>query len=371
LKTRILSADEVNSVARQVGLDKLMDEVISDLYAACLDESTDTRFEIPRRDGFSYNHPATGLIEWMPIHDNGACAVIKVVGYHPGNPATRRLPTVMSSLMRFDTATGHLQVIADGTLATAIRTGAASAIASRALALPDSTSLALIGAGAQAITQLHALSRVFSLEEVLVFDVDESIAESFLARAGRLQLAIPKIEVVDCQKAVRSADILCTVTSVAVGEGPVFEDRGVKPWLHVNAVGSDFPGKTEVPTTLLERSFVCPDFLPQAIVEGECQMLDQARIGPELPAILRDKSRLAELRQSLTVFDSTGYALQDHVILGVFEKHARAMGLGHEVQLECVADPYDPYFGAQLASVLAAESRCSEKDDRAHELRLV
>jgi ornithine cyclodeaminase len=348
-----------------------MDEVIAGLYMAYLDESTDTRFEIPRRDGFNYNHPTTGLIEWMPIYDSGDCAVIKVVGYHPGNPADRGLPTIMSSLMRFDTGTGHLQVIADGTLATAIRTGAASAIASRALALVDSETLALVGAGAQAITQLHALSRVFSFKEVMVYDVDDSVAESFIARAHRLQLDIPKIGVVDCQQAVRSADIVCTVTSVAVGEGPVFEDCSVKPWLHVNAVGSDFPGKTEVPATLLSRSFVCPDFLPQAVVEGECQMLDAAQVGPELPAVLRDKDRLGKLQQRLTVFDSTGYALQDHVILGVFERHARAMGLGHEIQLECVSDPHDPYFGAQLAGALAAKSLWSEKEDRADELRLV
>ncbi len=371
MKTRILSADDINSVARHVGLNTLMDEVISDLHGACLDVSTDTRFEIPIRDGFNYNHPATGLIEWMPIHDSGECAVIKVVGYHPGNPADRRLPTIMSSVMRFDTRTGHLQVIADGTLATAIRTGAASAVASRALARPESGSLALIGAGAQAVTQLHALSRVFSFEEVLVYDIDETVANSFLVRAGRLQLDIPKITVVDCHEAVRSADVICTATSVAIGEGPVFEDCDVKPWLHVNAVGSDFPGKTEVPATLLSRSFVCPDFLKQAVVEGECQTLDEAQIGPELPVVLRDENRLVELQERLTVFDSTGYALQDHVILGVFERHARAMDLGRDVQLESVADPHDPYFGAQLTSVLATESRYSEKDDRANEFRLV
>jgi ornithine cyclodeaminase/alanine dehydrogenase-like protein (mu-crystallin family) len=334
-----------------------MDEVISGLHAVCLDETTDKHFEIPKRGGFNYNFPTTGLIEWMPIHENGDCVVIKVVGYHPDNPASCQLPTVMSSLMRFDTRTGHLRVIADGTLATAIRTGAASAVATRAMAKSDCGCLALVGAGSQAVTQLHAISRVFDLKEVLVYDIDDSVAESFIGGT--------------CDEAVRGADIICTVTSVEVGKGPVFNDKHLKPWLHVNAVGSDFPGKTEVPTSLLMRGFVCPDFLPQAMVEGECQMLDEAQIGAELPLVLRDEQQLPGLQESLTVFDSTGYALQDHVILGVFERHARAMNLGQEVQLECVADPHDPYFGVHLNRAPAAESGWSETDDRANELRLV
>lgn len=371
MKTRILSAEDVIAVARHAGLDSLMDEVISGFYSACLDATTDARFEIPQRGGFSYDHPTTGLLEWMPLHENGRCVVVKVVGYHPQNPAKQRMPTIMSSIMRFDTQTGHLQVVIDGTLATAIRTGAASAVASRALAMPESRSLALIGAGAQAVTQLHALSRVFSFEEVLVYDVDESVAGSFLERVRRLQLNDSTISIVDSEEAIRKADIICTVTSVPVGGGPVFDDKDLKPWLHVNAVGSDFPGKTEVPKSLLSRSFVCPDFLPQARVEGECQMLDEDQIGAELPFVLRDGDRLPELQQRLTVFDSTGYALQDHIVLGAFERHARAMGLGQEIQLECVADPYDPYFGAQLVSALAYESGRSEADDRTNELRLV
>lgn len=371
MRTKILSAEDINTVARHVGLDSLMDEVIDGFHAACVDTDGDERYEIPKRDGFNYKRPATGLVEWMPLYDRGAAAMIKMVGYHPDNPSGRQLPTIMSSMLRFDTQTGHLETIADGTLSTAVRTGAASAVASRALAKPGSTCLALIGAGAQAVTQLHALSRVFSLREVLVYDVDASVAETFLERARRLELGSTRIRLVSCAEAVQQADIVCTVTSVPVGHGPVFEDKHLKPWLHINAVGSDFPGKTEVPVSVLKRSFVCPDFMVQAVDEGECQVLDRSMLGPELAAVLREAERHPEMQQRLTVFDSTGYALEDHVVLGVLERHANALGLGNEIQLESIADPHDPYFDCASLQRLAVAPERVDRDGRTDELRVV
>ena len=100
----------------------------------------------------------------MPIYKKGAEVVIKVVGYHPKNPKNFNLPTILSSISSYDTKTGHLMGIADGVLLTALRTGAASAVASELLAKPESTTLGLIGCGAQSITQLHALSRYSNLK---------------------------------------------------------------------------------------------------------------------------------------------------------------------------------------------------------------
>ena len=327
-----------------------MDEVIAELTASFKSQVRSGQFSVPQRQGFSYEHPQVGLVEWMPLMQAEEDVLMKMVGYHPGNPRDKALPTVLSSLFSFETSTGHLRLIADGTLTTSIRTGAASAVASQLLARAEASTLGLIGAGAQAVTQLHALSRVFELPEVLVFDVDKATERSFEARCELLNLSDTKFTLASNAQAVAAqADILCTVTSVAVGQGPVFEHQELKPWLHINAVGSDFPGKTEVPPSVLDQSFVCPDFRKQAVVEGECQQLEKAQIGPELPVLVDDPGSFKHLRSQMTVFDSTGFAVEDHAVLAVIQRHAHRLALGHDLQLESTSDPHDPYYGLKRA----------------------
>ncbi len=345
MRTLVLSAEDVAATVRHVGLDALMDEVIAELHDACDDQHGIDNYDVPKREGFSYDNPAVGLLEWMPLLKRDAEAFIKLVGYHPNNPWKRGLPTVLSSLLKFDITNGHLNVIADGTLATAIRTGAASAVASRILARPDSSKLGLIGAGAQAVTQLHALSRLFPIREVYVFDIDPRVAASFEGRTETLNLSGVSFHVCSANEVARAADILCTATSVAVGGGPVFEDGALSPSVHINAVGSDFPGKTELPRSLLDRALVCPDYLPQATWEGECQALPPEQLGPDLMQLVRGCSQYAANRSRTTVFDSTGFALEDYVVLGVLERIAQQIGLGVEIEMESRGDPHDPYAG--------------------------
>lgn len=350
MKTRILTAQDVKQVVSQVGPDHLMDEVIAELTSSFKRQVRSGQFSVPQRQGFSYEHPQVGLVEWMPVMQAHEEVLMKVVGYHPNNPRGLNLPTVLSSMFSFETRNGHLRLIADGTLATSIRTGAASAVASQLLADSGASTLGLIGAGAQAVTQLHALSRVFPLSEVLVFDIHKPTEASFESRCRLLNLNNTRFTLAPSAEAVAErADILCTVTSVGVGDGPVFQHAELKPFLHINAVGSDFPGKTELPESVLKQSFVCPDFRKQAIVEGECQQLEKTQIGPELPVLVDDPTSFAHLRSQMTVFDSTGFAVEDHAVLSVIQRHAERLELGHDVQLESTSDPHDPYFGLNVA----------------------
>jgi ornithine cyclodeaminase/alanine dehydrogenase-like protein (mu-crystallin family) len=141
-----------------------------------------------------------------------------------------------------------------------------------------------------------------------------------------------------------ASDILCTCTSAAPGQGPVFPDFDNRPHLHINAVGSDFRGKYEVPVALLRRGLVCPDFRDQAVIEGDCQQLDPSQIGPDLRTLIQNEALYAEARSSLTVFDSTGWALEDHVAATLMMDYARELGLGRQVAFECLPpDPKDPY----------------------------
>jgi len=143
---------------------------------------------------------------------------------------------------------------------------------------------------------------------------------------------------------VKTADIICTATSIDIGGGPVFTDTDVTPWLHINAVGSDFPGKFEIPVTLLRRSLVCTDFRAQAIKEGECQQLTEREIGPSLVEMVRNPDHYTSARQSISVFDSTGWALEDHVAMQLLMDYAREFGLGNTLELECIgSDARNPY----------------------------
>ncbi|NEQ52237.1 MAG: ornithine cyclodeaminase family protein [Leptolyngbya sp. SIO3F4] len=344
LQTLVLSVDDIRQIVEHVGLDALMDETISRLIQV-FEQFDPTQTVVPVRTGFSYEQPHVGLVEWMPLFEKHRQIVVKAVGYHPQNPSVHNLPTVLSTVSAYDPASGHLTALIDGTFLTALRTGAASAIATKYLASPNSQTLGLIGLGAQAVTQLHGLSRCFDLKQVLIFDSDSTVTESFSDRVACLGLNHLEITQAEVTDIVAAADILCTATSVDVDNGPVFPDWALKPWLHVNAVGADFPGKFEVPLSLLERSFVCPDFRDQALREGECQQLkDLDKIGSELSDIVKQPEQYRHYQQQFTVFDSTGFALEDQVAMNMLLDYATQLDIGTLVELEsAAADVKNPY----------------------------
>ncbi|MDJ0463808.1 ornithine cyclodeaminase family protein [Streptomyces sp. H27-C3] len=338
--THIVDAEAISAIVAKVGLGQLYDLTIERM-AAVLTGGSGATVEMKQRDGFLLTTPQLGLLEWMPAVRHGATVSIKMVGYNPHNPVKNQLPTILSTLCAFDADSGHLRAVVDGTFATAIRTGAASALASRVLARPDSAVLGLVGCGAQAVTQLHALSRVFPFAEVLVCDTDVRAENSFAARA-RLPEGV--VRVAALHEVEELADVLCTATSVAPHEGPVIRGTALKPWVHVNTIGSDMPGKTELPLDLLRKAVVVPDHLEQARAEGDCQQLAPEEIGPPLSEILQDTDAHRRLSPVTTVYDSTGLAVQDLVMVEVFEELARELGVGHRIAIEATADdPQDPY----------------------------
>ena len=341
--TTLLASNDVRLIAQRFGLDPLMDAMI-DRLGQCLQSYDANQIDVKIRDGFAYSSPALGLIEWMPVLEPGR-ATIKIVGYHPRNPAVRGIPTILSTVAVFDPVTGHLTGLVDGTFLTALRTGAASAVASRILASPRSRALGLIGAGAQAVTQLHGMVRVLqSLETVYVYDLVLDRSRSFLERVSPLLPPGVSIHLSTPDELLPKVDVLCTQTSVEPGDGPVFEDGPHKGHLHVNAIGSDFPGKIELPLPLLERGIVCPDFPEQASREGECQQLTRQQIGPSLAALVKDPDRYRFAHEGPTVFDSTGFALEDAVAAQLLLDLAAEMGVGSSLELESVSeDPWNPY----------------------------
>jgi len=342
ITTLLLSAADVNSIMNTYGMNRLMDDLTFRLIKEFENFNKNDTI-IPIRSGFNYTNETPGLVEWMPVYRRGEEVVIKVVGYHPKNPKKFNLPTILSTISSYDTKTGHLKGLVDGVLLTALRTGAASAIATKYLAHPNSSILGLVGCGAQSITQLHALSRLFPIKKVLIYDTDLEAVNSFESRSEVLDLDI-EIIYTTTDSIFTESDIVCTATSIQVGEGPLFETYKTKPHLHINAIGSDFPGKIELPVNLLRESFVCPDFTKQAKIEGECQQLTDNEIDADLVEVIQNFNKYNYLQEKLTVFDSTGLALEDQVVMGLFLDLAKEFNIGMDVSLENISsDVKNPY----------------------------
>ncbi|REJ75578.1 MAG: ornithine cyclodeaminase family protein [Acidobacteria bacterium] len=357
-RTLLLSHSDVREILGSVGIDEFMDSLIASLEAALRSFDPETT-DIPVRSGFHYDVPAKGLVEWMPVHDAGECVTIKVVGYHPSNPEARNLPSIISTMSEYDVQTGHLRALMDGTVATAMRTGAASALATRILTDDRASILGLIGCGMQSVSQLHAICRVRHIEEVMFFDLDPRTEGSFIRRVSSLGIEAG-MRSASIDEILERSDILCTATSIEIGAGPLFEAREVKPGLHINAVGSDFPGKTEIPVDLLRSSYVFPDFRGQALIEGECQQLDDEDIAADLTELVGRPEDFEGARKGISVFDSTGWALEDEVAMRLFRDHARILGIGKYLEIESLeSDPKNPYD--LIAKHLSADGMPEDK----------
>ena len=348
--TLCLEVEDLADVLLSVGVDPFVDELIDRLRKAIRDFDPDEVSD-QTRTGFSYSSPTVGLVEWMPAMSVGDIVSVKTVGYHPDNPTTNNLPSVLATTAIYDTATGRLAAICEGTLLTALRTGAASAVMTDAMATPGPVSLGVVGCGAQAVTQIHAISRVRPIERLIATDVDLANAHSLSKRlpAGTLQtdegpsIEVEVMDVATFTETVADLDVLCTCTSVEMDQGPVIELHNVRPGLHINAVGSDFPGKVELPVDYLRTAAVIPDVVAQCLVEGEAQQLTADDLGPNMVEVLSDPAS-RELVHQRTVFDSTGWAYEDQIAAKMFIEHAIRLDIGTRIDLQhSPTDPYDPF----------------------------
>ena len=132
--------------------------------------------------------------------------------------------------------------------------------------------------------------------------------------------------------------------SIEIGAGPLFDGLPSREHLHISAVGSDFPGKIELPLSFLKQSFVCPDFREQAVLEGECQQLKAEQIGASLFEVCKHPDRFTEVKTGRSVFDSTGLSLEDMIAQDSFFQWARELGLGQHIPIEYISeDAKHPY----------------------------
>jgi ornithine cyclodeaminase len=357
--TRIIGVDDLGAIVDDVGLTPLLDQLIDRLRQTL--QTFDPALLVTQdRTGFHYDKPDLGLVEWMPAMDVGRRVSIKTVGYHPSNPTQRGSPSVLATTAIYDTTDGRLLLLCEATVLTALRTGAASAVATDVLAAAGAGVLGIVGCGAQAVSQVHAISRIRPIGKVFAFDTAPAVARSFPQRLALAGIDVD-VEVLDDRELgwlVAESDIICTCTTVEPGAGPVLPESDHRPWLHINAVGADFAGKRELPASYLDRALVCPDVAAQCLLEGEAQQLAATDLGPDLAGLVRNRGEYLRYRQLPTVFDSTGWALEDLVAAELVSEHSERLGVGTEIALQPLpADPYDPYHAVRHRTAPAIAPR--------------
>lgn len=281
------------------------------------------------------NHSRDGVIELMPIADETLYS-FKYVNGHPQNTRDG-LPTVMAFGVLADVATGAPLLLSELTLTTALRTAAMSAVAAQALARPDSRVMALIGNGAQAEFQALAFQHLLGIRELRLFDTDPAATDKLIANLRDSGLELTRCT--STAEAVRSADIVTTVTADKT-RATILTPAMIEPGMHINAVGGDCPGKTELHADVLRGARVFVEYEPQTRIEGDIQQLPADFPVTELWQVLtgRAPGRLDD--REVTVFDSVGFALEDYAALRFVHAAAQRLGLG--TVLDLIPQPDDP-----------------------------
>jgi ornithine cyclodeaminase len=286
-------------------------------------------------------HSAVGVIELMPTSD-GRLYSFKYVNGHPKNTAEGLL-TVTAFGVLSDVETGYPLLLSEMTFMTALRTAAMSAMAARRMARPDSRVMALIGNGAQSEFQAIAFNHMLGIRELRLYDID-SRATLKLER-NLLKLGLHGLRVVRCgsvAEAVRGADIITTVIADKCNAVILTPDM-IQPGMHINAVGGDCPGKTELHADILRRrdARVIVEYAPQCRIEGEIQQLESWFPVIELSEVLTGTAVARANAAEVTVFDSVGFALTDFSALRYVHRLNREQRAAPSV-IDLVPDLDDP-----------------------------
>ncbi|MEM7708398.1 MAG: ornithine cyclodeaminase [Pseudomonadota bacterium] len=275
------------------------------------------------------SHSDVGVIEIMPISDQQRYG-FKYVNGHPGNPA-RGVSTVMAFGALADVDTGYPVLLSELTLVTAFRTAAASAIAAQALARPESRTLGLIGCGAQSEFQVLAFHTLLGIEEVRIFDIDPAAMEKLRRHMTRF----PDLRVLpaaSAAEAVRGADIVTTCTADKTWATILTPDM-VEPGMHINGVGGDCPGKTELHVDVLRGAKIFVEYEAQTRIEGDIQQLPADYPVHDLWRAIADPTAGRDDPDQVTIFDSVGFALEDFSALRYVHRMALELEEGQDIAL--------------------------------------
>jgi ornithine cyclodeaminase len=332
-----VSVDHMMRLVLAIGVERFLLEL-----ADCI-EADFRRWESFDKTSRVASHSREGVIELMPTSD-GEVYGFKYVNGHPKNTREGR-QTVTAFGVLADVGTGYPVLLTEMTILTALRTAATSAVAAKHLAPKGARSMAIIGNGAQAEFQALAFKAILGVDTLRLYDIDRSASTKCVRNLAGMGFGITVCSSIE--EAMEGVQIVTTVTADKQN-ATILTDNMVGSGIHINAVGGDCPGKTELHADILERSDIFVEYPPQTRIEGEIQQLPPDHPVKELWRVIAGLGPGRTGEGQITLFDSVGFAIEDFSALRYVRRQIEQTGLYEELDL--LADPDEPrdLFGMLL-----------------------
>lgn len=324
-----VSVDHMMQLIHHVGL--------SDMLRGLADyiEADFKRWEIFDKTPRVASHSAEGVIELMPTSD-GETYGFKYVNGHPKN-MSEGLQTVTAFGLLADVSNGYPVLLTEMTMLTALRTAATSALVAKTLAPKGATTMAMIGNGAQSEFQSMAMQAIAGITHVRLYDIDPAATAKCAANLAHTTLNVTVCKT--AEEAIEGAQILTTCTADKA-YATILTDNMVGAGVHINAIGGDCPGKTEIAPAILKRGDIFVEYPPQTRIEGDIQQLDPDHPVTELWQVMTGSAQGRTSDKQITIFDSVGFAIEDFSALRFVRDRIKGTEFFHPLDL--LADPDDP-----------------------------
>jgi len=324
-----VSVDNMMRLVHHVGIETFLADLAREI------ETDFARWELFDKTPRVGSHSDVGVIELMPTSD-GALYGFKYVNGHPKN-MKEGLQTVTAFGVLSDVYSGYPVLFSEMTILTALRTGAMSAVATRHLAAPEAKTMAMIGNGAQSEFQCLAIKAVCGIDNVRLYDIDSAATEKCIRNLDGLGFQITPCTTPE--DAIEGADVI-TVATADKDMQTILSDNMVGAGVHINAIGGDCPGKTELHRDIVARSSVFVEYPPQTRIEGEIQQMPKDHPVTELWQVITGTRTGRRSASEVTLFDGVGFAIEDFSALRYV--HQKIQQTPFYIDLDLIADPDDP-----------------------------
>ncbi|MBI2026064.1 MAG: ornithine cyclodeaminase [Candidatus Levybacteria bacterium] len=324
---KIITVESLTELLKRHGFDNYMMDLMEALKRDFKNWHSFTKMPRPAM------HVPDGVLELMPICDNNRYYSFKYVNCHPKNPLIGK-QTVVATGQLSQIDSGYPLMFSEMTILTALRTAANSALATDLMARKDARTLALIGTGAQSEFQVSALKLVRDIREVRYFDIDSKAMDKFEKNMEGKHLRLVRCK--NTKEAIEGADII-TVCTACKAHVDVIKNDWVKVGVHINALGGDTIGKTELELSILTRCRIVVEYFDQCVIEGEIQRLSKKEakelVHAEFYELISGTKKGRETDEDITLFDSVGIALEDYSALTLTYELAEKYNIGEERNL--------------------------------------
>lgn len=324
-----VSVDNMMRLVHHIGIETFLADLAAEI------EKDFVRWELFDKTPRVGSHSEVGVIELMPTSD-GELYGFKYVNGHPKN-MKEGLQTVTAFGVLADVHSGYPLLLSEMTILTALRTGAMSAVATKHLASPDAKTMAMIGNGAQSEFQCLAIKAVCGINNIRLYDIDGAATEKCMKNLAGLGFQITPCATPE--EAIEGADVI-TVATADKDMQTILTDNMVGAGVHINAIGGDCPGKTELHRDIVARSSIFVEYPPQTRIEGEIQQMPEDHPVTELWQVITGEKSGRQSASEVTLFDGVGFAIEDFSALRYV--HQKILDTPYYVDLDLIADPDDP-----------------------------